>query len=264
MKIALYSDLHHECGLHWVPPASVEAADLVILAGDIGEHTRGLVWASNAFPKTPVVYVAGNHEYYGAHLGMLDELRRIARIRGLHFLERDTLILEMHAVRILGCTLWSGFDLYGTCAPQADAMAAARRHINDFWMITARGAKRLEPRDAVRLHRTSAAWLNAELATPFDGETIVVTHFAPHRRCVAPQYAGDVLTPYFVSDLSSLMARHRIAVWCHGHTHTNTDFVADGGCRVISNQRGYPGEMRRTPHGPPADQGFRIDLRIEV
>ena len=264
MKIALYSDLHHECGQPWGPPESVEAADLVILAGDIGVHTRGLVWAANAFPKTPVVYVAGNHEYYGAHLGMLEELRRMARIRGLNFLERNTLILEKHGVRILGCTLWSGFDLYGACAPQAEAMAAARRHINDFWVITVGGGGRLEPRDAARLHRTSVAWLEAELATPFDGRTIVVTHFAPHRRCVAPQYAGDVLTPYFVSDLSSLMAKHRIDLWCHGHTHTNTDFVAEGDCRVISNQRGYPNEIRRTPHGAPADPGFRTDLLIEV
>lgn len=264
MKIALYSDLHNECGLPWIPPDSVEAADLVILAGDIGGHTHGLVWAADAFPLTPVVYLSGNHEYYDDHLGLVDELRRMARIFGTHFLERDTLILEKHGVRILGCTLWSGFDLYGTCAPQAQAMAAARRSINDFWMITAHGGKRLEPRDAAQLHRKSVAWLDAELAKPFDGKTVVTTHFAPHRRCVAPQHQGDSLTPYFVSDLSSLMEKHRITVWCHGHTHTNTDFVAEGGCRVISNQRGYPSEIRRTPGGAATDTGFRNDLLIEV
>jgi len=264
MKIALYSDLHNECGLPWIPPASVEAADLVILAGDIGSHTHGLVWASNAFPLTPIAYVAGNHEYYGAHLGMLAELRRMARILGIHFLERDTLILEKHGVRILGCTLWTSFDLYGVCAPQAEAMTEARRHINDFWVINAGGGSRLEPRDAARLHRTSVVWLDAELATPFAGKTVVVTHFAPHPGCIAPQHKGEPLTPYFVSDLSSLMHRHRINVWCHGHTHTNTDFLAKGGCRVISNQRGYPTEIRQTPGESTADTAFRHDLLIEV
>jgi len=264
MKIALYSDLHNECGLPWIPPASVEAADLVILAGDIGGHTYGLSWAAKAFPLTPVVYVAGNHEYYGAHLGMLDELRRLAKILGIHFLERDTLILEKYGVRILGCTLWSAFDLYGACAPQADAMAEARRSINDFWVISAGGGGRLTPRDVARLQRKAVAWLDAELATPFDGKTVVVTHFAPHPGCVAPQYEGDSLTPYFVSNMSSLMNRHPVAVWAHGHTHTNTDFLAEGGCRVISNQRGYPSESRQASDGTAAETGFRHDLLIEV
>jgi len=50
------------------------------------------------------------------------------------------------------------------------------------------------------------------------------------------------LAPYFVTDLSWLMKKHRIDLWCHGHTHTNIDFIAEGGCRVISNQLGYPQE----------------------
>lgn len=265
MKIALYSDLHNECSMTpWNPPASVEAADLVILAGDIGEHTRGLVWASNAFPMTPVVYVAGNHEYYGAHLGLLDELRRTAKLLGIHFLERDTLNLERHGVRILGCTLWSSFDLYGACGPQAQAMLAARQSINDYWVISASGGKRLEPRDTARMHRTAVAWLEAELSKPFEGKTVVLTHFAPHRGCVVPQYEGDTLTPYFVSDLSYLMEKHRIDVWCYGHTHTNTDFVAASGCRVISNQRGYPREIDRTSNRPVSGLEFRDDLLIDL
>lgn len=265
MKIALFSDLHRESGLSlWSPPDSVEAADLVILAGDISEHTRGLTWASNAFPMMPVVYVCGNHEYYGAHLGLLDEMRRTARLLGVHFLERDTLILERYGVRVLGCTLWSAFDLYGSCAPQAESMRAARQNINDYWLIYASGGKHLEPRDTARLHRKSVDWLHAELSKPFAGKTVLVTHFAPHRRCVAPQHEGDTLTPYFVSDLSSLMEKHRIDVWCHGHTHTNTDFVAEGGCRVISNQLGYAGERSRTYGGITTDTGFRNELLIEL
>jgi hypothetical protein len=46
-----------------------------------------------------------------------------------------------------------------------------------------------------------------------------------------------------LADFSAMMRKHRIDVWCHGHTHTNTDFVAEGNCRVLSNQRGYPREI---------------------
>lgn len=259
MRFALYSDLHLEIKA-WAPP--VLDVDVVILAGDIGSHTHGLTWAAARFQQ-PVIYVAGNHEYYDAHLGMLAELQQPAwEHAGIYFLEKSR--FELNGVRFLGCTLWSGFDLYGADKTEA-YMAVAKRGINDYWMIHARGGKRLEPRDTLKLHRTAVRWLDAELAKPFTGKTVVITHFAPHRDCVAPQYEKSDVSPYFVTDLSRLMEKHQIDVWCHGHTHTNTDFWvpwkkdpwgAEGSCRVISNQLGYPREQ--------ADIGFRPDLVIEL
>lgn len=113
-----------------------------------------------------------------------------------------------------------------------------------------------KPLDTVRLHRLSTQWLTKELSKPFHGKTVVVTHFAPHRSCVATKHDNSALSPYFVTDLSRLMATYSIDVWCHGHTHTNNDFVAENGCRVISNQRGYPGEVSQS--------GFRPDLIFGV
>ena len=263
MRIALYSDLHRECATResqlWEPPTL--DVDVVILAGDIGSHTRGLSWASTAFQQ-PVVYVAGNHEYYDTNLGLLAELQKPAcEQAGVYFLERRT--FELAGVRFLGCTLWSGFDLHG--ADKADAyMTIAKFDINDYWMIRAKGGKHLEPRDTQKLHRTAVRWLDAELAKPFAGKTVVVTHFAPHRGCVAPQHQDSTVSPYFVTDLSWLMEKHRIDVWCHGHTHTNTDFIAENGCRVVSNQLGYPGERTRTEFGMAIDTGFRNELVIEL
>lgn len=258
MKLALFSDLHLE-SLHtpWQPPAL--DVDVVILAGDIGSHTHGIAWAAEAFRQAPVspdvVYVAGNHEYYDAHLGLLDEMNapRWERL-GVHFLECKT--YDRPGVRILGCTLWSGFTLHGADTV-VHGMNAARKGINDFWMIRARGGKRLDPRDTVKLHRKAVGWLDTELAKPFDGKTVVVTHFAPHPGCVAPQHRGSDLSPYFVSDLSGLMKRHQISVWCYGHTHTNIDFIAENGCRVVSNQRGYAFEGA-------AGIEFRPDFVIDV
>jgi predicted phosphodiesterase len=257
MKIALYSDLHLECLPEpWQPP--LLDVDVVILAGDIARHTHGLKWATTAFthwPRAPkIFYIAGNHEYYDAHLGLLTELRKsVGEAAGVRFLEKDSVVLP--GIRILGCTLWSGFELYG-----ADRMAAymneAGRAINDYRLIYASGGQRLKPLDTLRLHRQSVYWLASELAKPFDGKTVVVTHFAPHQQCVSPQFQNSVLSPYFVTDLSRLMSAYSIDVWCHGHTHTNNDFVAENGCRVISNQRGYPGEV--------PNSGFQAALVIEV
>lgn len=71
MKLALYSDLHLEMVTHlkgtlvWEPP--VLDVEIVILAGDIGSHARGIEWAAKAFQRWPtspdIIYVAGNHEY---------------------------------------------------------------------------------------------------------------------------------------------------------------------------------------------------------
>lgn len=235
--------------------------DAVVLAGDIGSHTKGLEWAARSFLRQPIIYVAGNHEYYDAHLGLLDELRLKANALKIHFLERNT--VEIDGVRVIGCTLWSGFDLHGGDMIE-EYMAIARRSINDYRMIRTQGGKRLEPRDTLKLYRLSVRWLESELAKPFAGKTVVVTHFAPHRGCVAPQHQGSDVSPYFVTDLSRLMTQYEIAVWCHGHTHTNNDFIAEGGCRVISNQLGYPDDRTRTLDEITYDTGFRNDLVIEV
>lgn len=269
LRIALYSDLHLEMILHekgtlaWEPP--VLDVDVVILAGDIGSRAKGIEWTATAFRKWPtspqIIYVVGNHEYYGAHIRELTaELRKTAQRLGVHFLEND--VIEIAGVRFLGTALWSDFKLYGSDERMINSIHAARNYISDYSTIFGYDpkfieprSKFIEPRDTIQLHRDARAFLECELAKPFDGKTVVVTHFSPHRGCVAAQFDGEPLTPYFTVDMAPLMQKHQIAVWAFGHTHGNVDFVAEGGCRVISNQRGYPHEQ---------SPGFRDDLVIEV
>ncbi len=267
MKIALYSDLHNEHGHPFDPPADLDA-DLVLLAGDIGAKTHGVEWAGRTFGQTfgdgRCLYVPGNHEYYGAQLGLLDEMRRAGKKASVRVLNND--VATVGDVRVLGTTLWTNFSLYGPDQVMF-ARDCARRSINDFMSIWVRrresigrdpmksAGNLLDPHDAIGLHRTARSFLERELAKPWEGKTVVVTHFAPHRGCIAPEYEGDVHTPYFVVDMAPLMAKYRIDLWAFGHTHGNVDFVAEGGCRVVSNQRGYPKDL---------SPGFRPDLVLEV
>lgn len=261
MKIALYSDLHLEIVLRpkgapaWEPPPL--DVDVVILAGDIDTHTHGIEWAAKAFRQCPVspdiIYVTGNHEYYGAHLNNLTaEMRNTAARLGVHFLDND--LIEIGGVRFLGSTLWSDFQLYGSDDGSANSIRAARSQISDYSAIFGADRKFIEPRDTIQLHRKARAFLEHELAKPFDGKTVVVTHFAPHRGCVEARFDGGLLTPYFTVDMAPLMRKHPIDLWAFSHTHYNVDFV-DHNCRVLSNQRGYPREL---------SHGFRDDLIIEV
>ena len=65
MKLKIYSDLHLEFARFEPVPSD---ADVVILAGDIDIKSRGVSWANDTF-QCPVIYVCGNHEYYGGHIG---------------------------------------------------------------------------------------------------------------------------------------------------------------------------------------------------
>lgn len=62
MKIQYLSDLHIEYQLFRFEQCD---ADVVVLAGDIHIADRGLERASRNIPQIPIIYVSGNHEYYG-------------------------------------------------------------------------------------------------------------------------------------------------------------------------------------------------------
>ncbi|WDD94434.1 metallophosphoesterase [Burkholderia sp. FERM BP-3421] len=241
MKIRVLSDLHLEGN---APDAIPYAqADLVVLAGDIHNHAEGLRWAAETFdPATPVVYVPGNHEYYDGEFGALEAAMRdtAQALDHVHYLNNATFVDPDGRFRVLGTTLWSDFALFGDTAAACDA---ARKVMLDFRGVIQvdwpHGVPRdFAPDDAIALHRTARAWLEAELARPFAGRTIVVTHHAPHRLSLAARYADDPVSAGFVSDLDAL-ARAPVALWLHGHTHTSFDYTTPGGTRVVCNPRGY-------------------------
>lgn len=91
MRIRAYSDLHLEFG-PFEPPASA-GIDVVILAGDIDVKTRGIAFAKT-FP-CPVIYVPGNHEYYGGAIPHVTEkLKAAAAGTNVHVLDRDAVVIN--------------------------------------------------------------------------------------------------------------------------------------------------------------------------
>jgi predicted phosphodiesterase len=234
MKIRILSDLHLEF-LDWTPPAA--DADVVILAGDIHTGVRGMEWARRRFPDTPVIYVPGNHEFYGGRMqDVLTALRNEAPRFRVHLLDGDEVVLG--GARFLGATLWTDFALYGSAPPELGrAMADAKYSTNDFRVIRYGDQGLFRPEHARDIHLGQVKWLADKLAEPFDGQTIVVTHHLPHRQSIHPKYEGDPLNPCFASDLAALV-RAPVTLWIHGHTHESIDYVVNG-TRVVCNPRGY-------------------------
>ena len=253
MRLHVISDLHLEFKQFFESHFEdfedrVPESDLVILAGDIGSNLSGLRFAQSL--ETPVIYVAGNHEYYGQALPHLTKrLEEQALQTSVQFLENRAVAID--SVRVLGCTLWTDFELLGD---REQAMQKAEESMNDFRRIRKSPEfHRLRPEKVWRLHRDSLEWLERTLESPFNGETIVVTHHAPSPRSLGEFFRTDPLAPAFASDLEWLLEKYKIDIWVHGHTHRSVDYYLDG-TRILSNQCGYPGEPT----------GFNPDLLVTI
>jgi len=234
LKLHVLSDLHlGQAG--FAPPAT--DADVIILAGDIARPPEAVAWA-RALGK-PVLYVPGNHEFYGGSLdGTVAQLRALCAGSKVHLLHDDE--LRWGGVRFLGTTLWTDFQLFGDGQERASAEEAASRFMRDFQRIRVHDAAPglLTPRDCASLFERHAAWLARRLDQPFDGTTVVITHHSPSPRSVHPRFEGSPVNACFVSRAEHLMGRGRVALWVHGHTHDSFDYEVDG-TRVLCNPRGY-------------------------
>lgn len=253
MRIHMLSDLHLELS-PWQPP-KVEA-DLTVLAGDIHCHTHALDWIEQ-YIDGPTIYVPGNHEFYGAELhGIRAELKRRASSR-THILDNGG--IELDGVRVLGATLWTDYALYGAGAEMAFAMREAKHCLLDHECIRCAPHATFSPSQALGLHRESVAWLAGELAKPYAGKTVVVTHHLPSMQSVAERFKASPLSAAFSSNLDHLV--EKADLWIHGHTHDNFDYRL-GKCRVICNPRGYVRE--RYERTEVENKGFMPKLVVEL
>lgn len=251
MKIQIASDLHLE--LLNPPPGTritasssrdllprriigpVPGADVLVLAGDIADGAYACTLFANwpTEKRIPIILTAGNHEFYGHPIDpTYDKLREGAALNNIHFLENDSVVIA--GVRFLGTTLWTDYRLELN-RTQSQLMEYCGKRLNDHHRIRT-GRHTFTPRDALERHEIARAWLETELAKPFDGKTVVVSHHAPHPLSVHPRYIGNDLNAAFVSDLSELMPG--VDLWLHGHVHDSFDYSV-GRCRVVANPAGY-------------------------
>ena len=268
MKLLLLSDLHLEFAPFTPDPQAIDEADVVVLAGDIDLGARAARWAADTFEGKPVIYIAGNHEFYGGHWeGTLHDLREACQIANIHFLENDPVTIT--GVRFLGCTLWTDFDYfqYRGRERRKGAMQAGQRGLNDFRLIEAsplKGtnpdafARTVTPQHMLLRHQESVAWLRKELPKGDADKTVAVVHHCPRAESVAARWRDHPLTPCFASRLpDELLAQ--AALWVHGHTHDSFNYQI-GPTRVVCNPRGYP-RAGGASENPAFDPGLLVEVQ---
>lgn len=223
MNLWIFSDLHHDHGrFNLEPPAN---ADVAIAAGDI-QNDDFLVALAR---QLPVVFVAGNHEFYGH--AYAERLAALRALPGVTVLDNNTATIG--GVRIHGATLWTDYG-YNPLAAET-----ARRSMNDHRYIkwTKDPYQRFLPSHATKMHEASRRYL----ASNVKAGDVVVTHHAPSERSVAPKYAGQLLNHAYFSALDAEIEAWKPAIWVHGHVHSCFDYQI-GNTRVLCNPHGYPGE----------------------
>lgn len=275
LKFQLISDVHSR----WEEVSFHPDAQLVLAAGDLSENDDGIRWLIDS--GRPALYIPGNHEYYGSDLGTRQaQLQEICKGSKVSVLDRRTAIAG--DTRILCATLWT--DQYGM---HPETMIQAMKIMNDFrniscqeWFKEEAHSRRYtqlrqdfdsqhpqhaglfphkpekhNPLIALLLHQDAIQYLTQELAKPWRGNTVVLTHHAPTSHSLL--FGGYFTQPEgskfhelfarkhkphkvgsYASSLDYLFTNHRIDIWAHGHLHEGMRYSLNG-TDVITNPTGY-------------------------
>ena len=253
MKIKIFSDIHLDQYVSGQYFPHLGTGDTLVLAGDIlcARHfkTDGYLHSvydtflndcSKNYDK--VLYVKGNHEFYGynyegAHKKILDNLPD-----NFHLLENET--IKIGNVNFVGFTFWTDFRKENPLE-----MMDAQSYMNDYKVIRiTSNYRKLNTNDTLQFHKDSKQYLLNKLDELKDEEAFVISHHSPTLQSIAPEYKNSCNGAY-CSDLDDLILDHpNIKHWVFGHSHTAMDFYI-GGCRVINNAVGYPGQdTKYNPH----------------
>ena len=228
MKIRLISDVHQEFYEDKALYAN-KGEDILVIAGDlnVGAKTCWNRLQRFAEKTADVVYVPGNHEYYGNKIAEFDDyIRRFSYGSNVHFLNPGRVTLG--DITFIGAALWSNFG------GDSFAQQYCGQKINDFYSI--RG---FDTEQCVELYNKHSGYIKDQYEQ-VPGKKVVVTHFLPDHACVDSIYRGEgMINKYFANDLGNWISELTdVPYWLFGHTHSNVD-IQIGDTRVLANPYGY-------------------------
>ncbi len=210
-----------------------------ILAGDISSVARH--WVDEAkklhdqFRKwfKNVIFVPGNHEFYGTSIREGMEVMRSWEEPGWWMLEPG-LPVTINGQRFMGGTLWH----------DGKHERWRQKYINDY--------RRIMGMDEAYLHNQEFIEYTCKKMGPND---IIVSHHLPSPIVSPERFADSEINCFFVSDQTQYILERKPKLWVFGHTHDPIDKKL-GDTRLYSNPRAYPNEF--------TNEDFWDRIRLEV
>lgn len=269
MKLWVWSDAHLEISNSKIVFARPDA-DIIVIAGDLTYADRISEVAKDIIERyqMPIIYVAGNHEYYASHqrgssletdqlLLKLAERDSETWSHRFHVLDEDVVVID--GIRFVGATLWTDFKLNLTNESQLSArIRNSENLIRDFTSIRMRSGERFTAADMIALNASNARYIRDRLIEERDGKIVVVSHHLPHPACISERYQDSEANYLFSNSedaFNDVLDSGTVDAWICGHSHQATDVVV-GKTRVICNPQGYDFEREKN--------GFRSDLVVEI
>ncbi len=217
----VHCEFHRDGGVKWCNDLPV-VAPILVIAGDFATHrqlVRNLTILCKKFEH--IVFVCGNHEYYGSNRGDVNnDLAKVGRqFPNFHWLNNSS--VEIEGQRFIGATMWFRDDPYNWMY---------KDQLNDFNQIAG-----------------FSKWVYKENRETIDffqknmqkGD-FVVTHHLPSMLSVSEFFKDSQTNRFYVCDISEIIREKKPAIHHHGHAHRNTDhYLYD--TRVVCNPGGYTG-----------------------
>lgn len=274
MKLWIWSDLHLESQRLILPVSAPEGTGAIVCAGDLCRAADLEETAKDILERyrIPLVFVPGNHEFYSGNASgdgapieacraIMAEAAAASAGWPAPLIVLDDASTIIGGVRFVGGTLWTDFALDGEEGDIPWRFNDALRMTPDFGRIRMDGDRRMFPQDMLDMHRSTRRFIAGELAVPFSGPTVVVTHHMPHPACIPPVWRGASSGFLYASSEAAfgalLEGREAPSLWVCGHTHHAFDVKA-GRTRILCNPHGYEAADDERLNG------FRWDLVAEV
>lgn len=256
MNIRIVSDLHLD--IIKTPREMISSiikgigdVDYIIIAGDLAEVRKPIFTeAIEIFSSmVPVIFVAGNHEYYFNSVDYVENFLQDldARIEDFHFLDNQMLTID--GISFYGGTAWfpyqSSNDFYFDS-------------INDFSLIYTDA----DSKDSKYKRANFFYNKNREFRDQLQGKKpdVIITHHIPSYNFVNQKYRDSPINRFFVADLdqeiTTALEENTTKLWVFGHTH-NSFFKTIGNIKFIANPGGYYPE-----ENPPFLNTLTYDLYV--
>lgn len=225
MKFQIISDVHtefHRDGGRYFCENVPVLAPVLVIAGDFALN-RNLVDCVSVICQRfeNVIYVCGNHEYYGATRGDVNKsmIKLQKRFKNFHWLNNDSVVIE--GQKFVGSTMWF--------RDQPDNVFY-KDLMNDFSIIPAFNKWVYE--ENVKADQF--------FAKEVEEGCVVISHHAPCSLSASKRYKDSPTNRFYICDQSNLIKAKKPKYWIHGHMHEPVSYQLYD-TWVESNPFGYIG-----------------------